>query len=255
MDHVMLAGAAANCAGAYREWAARTGHTTALWPDLSVSDMGLPTSVPIDSACLLRGLDSPGALDGAIDRADAVFQRHAGGPIEIWSAWPTADLTVRGYALFHVPGLVRPAGGDPPPLPPGLQVHTARSAADLADASRLVDAVFDCHAPQPGALITESVLGDDFQVFLGRVDGRAVATSVAFVSHGFCGVYAVATAADARGRGYGEALSWAATRYRPDLPATLQASDMGLPVYRRMGYEVFGQFSVWEGPRPARSTT
>jgi hypothetical protein len=63
-------------------------------------------------------------------------------------------------------------------------------------------------------------------------------------------VHAVATAADARVRGYGEALSWAATLFRPDLPATLQASDMGLPIYRRMGYEVFGDFTVWEGPRP-----
>ena len=60
----------------------------------------------------------------------------------------------------------------------------------------------------------------------------------------------MATAADARVRGYGEALSWAATLFRPDLPATLQASDLGLPIYRRMGYEVFGDFTVWEGPRP-----
>jgi hypothetical protein len=32
--------AAANCAGAYREWSAGTGHRTALWPDLS--DLGPP---------------------------------------------------------------------------------------------------------------------------------------------------------------------------------------------------------------------
>jgi ribosomal protein S18 acetylase RimI-like enzyme len=252
MDAV-IHGAAANCAGAYREWSARTGHRTALWPDLSVSDMGLPSSVPIDSASLLTPIDTLDALHDAIDRAEASFARTDGGPIEIWSAWPTPDLTPRGYTPNRVPGLVRVPGGDPPPLPFGLQVAPAHSPEDLADASRLVDAVFGCGAPHPAMLLTPSVLGEDFEVFIGREDGRAVATAVAFVSHGFCGVYAVATDAHARGRGYGEALSWAATLFRPDLPATLQASDMGLPIYQRMGYEVFGDFTVWEGPRPPRA--
>lgn len=253
MDDAGLRAVAANCAGAYREWARRCGHQTALWSDVSVSDMGLPTSVPIDSACLLTSFDTTGALEEAIGRAEGIFRCREGGPIEIWSAWPTPDLAPRGYERFLVPGLVRPAGGDPPPLPPGLQVAPARSAEDLVAASLLVDAAFACRAPQPSALITGSVLGEDLEVFLGRVDGRAVATSIAFVSHGFCGVYAVATAAEARSRGYGEALSWAATLFRADLPATLQASDMGLPIYRRMGYEVFGHFTVWEGPRPGRT--
>ena len=105
------------------------------------------------------------------------------------------------------------------------------------------------HPPRVHPVCTPSVIGEDFEVFLRREDGRAVATAVAFVSHGFCGVYAVATDAHARGRGYGEALRWAATLFRPDLPATLQASDMGLPIYQRMGYEVFGDFTVWEGSR------
>ena len=246
----LIGRAAANCAGAYREWSQRTGHRTAQWPDLSVSDMGLPTSVPVDSACLLTPLGTPDALHDAIDRAESHFAGSEGGPIEIWSAWASPDLTARGYTRYQVPGLVRDPGGDPPPLPLGLQVTPARSPADLADASRLVDEVFGCRAPHPDTMITHSVLGDDFEVFLGREHGHAVATAIAFVSHGFCGVYAVATAAHARGRGYGEALSWAATLFRPDLPATLQASDMGLPIYRRMGYQVVCDFTVWEGPRP-----
>lgn len=242
--------AAANCAGAYRVWSQRTGHRTALWPDLSVSDMGLPTSVPVDSACLLAPPGTPDALRDAVDRAERLFALSEGGPIEIWSAWASPDLSAHGYSRYQVPGLVRDPGGEAPPLPVGLQVAPARSAEDVAEASRLVDEVFGCRAPEPETLITQAVLGEDFEVFLGREDGRAVATAVAYVSHGFCGVYAVATAAHARGRGYGEALSWAATLFRPDLPATLQASDMGLPVYRRMGYEVLWDFTVWEGPRP-----
>ncbi|MDP9327096.1 MAG: hypothetical protein M3P10_02695, partial [Actinomycetota bacterium] len=58
--------------------------------------------------------------------------------------------------------------------------------------------------------------------------------------------YGVATLAEVRGRGYGEAVTWAATRCRPSLPATLQASDMGKSVYERMGYRNMTTFDVWE---------
>jgi hypothetical protein len=67
-----------------------------------------------------------------------------------------------------------------------------------------------------------------------------------YVGAGFVGIYGVATPPDARGRGYGEAMTWAATLCRPDLPATLQASPMGRPVYDRMGYRTVAEFLVWE---------
>jgi GNAT superfamily N-acetyltransferase len=66
------------------------------------------------------------------------------------------------------------------------------------------------------------------------------------------GIYAMATAPAARGRGYGEAITWAATLCRSDLPATLQASDMGLPVYTRMGYRTVAEFTVWDRDRQPR---
>jgi GNAT superfamily N-acetyltransferase len=89
------------------------------------------------------------------------------------------------------------------------------------------------------------VLNEDYHVWLGLVDGRAVATATASVSDGFVGVYVVATRPEARGRGYGEAVTWAATLCRPELPATLQASDMGKRVYERMGYRTVTDFTVW----------
>jgi GNAT superfamily N-acetyltransferase len=246
-----LSRAAANCAGAYREWAARLGHVTAVWPDLSVSDMGLPGAVPIDSAALLRPMRSRDELWEVLDRGESVFSARAGGPIQIWSAWPTPDLVARGYVLYHVPALVRDAGGEDPHHRPDLHIAPARSAEDWSAVGRLIDSVFECRAPAPDQLMGPAMVGDDLEVFVGRVDGRAVATATAFVSNGFCGVYAVATAPEARGRGYGEALTWAATRFRADLPAALQASPMGLPVYLRMGYRQFGEFALWVGARPA----
>jgi hypothetical protein len=73
-----------------------------------------------------------------------------------------------------------------------------------------------------------------------------VTTATAFIDDVFVGLYAVATTRAARGHGYGEAITWAATMCRPDLPATLQASELGGPVYARMGYRTLADFTVWE---------
>jgi predicted GNAT family acetyltransferase len=59
------------------------------------------------------------------------------------------------------------------------------------------------------------------------------------VTHGVAGVYWVGTTPDARGRGLAELCTRAAGNAGFDLGgriASLQASPMGEPVYRRMGY-------------------
>lgn len=44
-------------------------------------------------------------------------------------------------------------------------------------------------------------------------------------------------------------MTWPATLCRPDLPATLQASSMGRPIYERMGFRTVAAFTVWERER------
>jgi GNAT superfamily N-acetyltransferase len=242
---------AANCAGAVRVWGERCGHRTARAEGISAVDFGLARQSPMGSACLLAPARSPTELDEFVNWAELFFAGGDGGPIQLWSAWPTLDLGPRGYRSFEAPGMIRPAGGGAPPVPSELAIGPARSANELAEAGRLADAVFRCAAPDPTTLYASPMLGEDLEVLIGRLGPRVVATSMAFVSDGFCGVYAVATDPQVRGRGYGEALTWAAALFRPDLPTTLQASPMGLPIYRRMGFEEFGSFTVWFGPRPA----
>ena len=97
--------------------------------------------------------------------------------------------------------------------------------------------------------MTPALQSGTFRVWLGRADGKPASIAAASVSHRFVGVYAVATAQEFRGRGYGEALSWVATMFRPDLPANLQASSMGRPIYERMGYETMATFWCWSADR------
>jgi GNAT superfamily N-acetyltransferase len=76
--------------------------------------------------------------------------------------------------------------------------------------------------------------------FVGRVEGAPVASAMLIASGPVAGIYWVATVPEARRRGYGEALTWAAVeagRRAGCAVASLQASAMGRPVYARMGFQ------------------
>jgi hypothetical protein len=80
-----------------------------------------------------------------------------------------------------------------------------------------------------------------------------VAGALVLVSHGVAGVQYVGTVEGARGRGLGELVTRWVGNAGFDLGAriaALQASEMGEPVYRRMGYETVTRYRYWMGPPP-----
>lgn len=75
---------------------------------------------------------------------------------------------------------------------------------------------------------------------VGYVDGQPVATVRLSLAGGVAGIYSVATLADYRGRGFGAAITHDALTTGRDLGyriATLQSSEMGYAIYRRLGFE------------------
>ncbi|HET6714781.1 MAG TPA: GNAT family N-acetyltransferase [Actinomycetota bacterium] len=242
-----LAGAAANCAEAYRAWAAGVGRPWRAWDDLVLADLGLPVSLPPNHASVLTPLTDE-AVPDVVERMRAFFDGSPGGPFQVWSLWPTPGLGGFGFEPWSVPMMTRAPGGEPRPAPPELEIVEVSDDASAAEASSLLS-VFGTPAAATEGLITPALQSDTFRVWLGRAEGNPASIAAASVSHGFVGVYAVATAQEFRGRGYGEALSWVATMFRPDLPANLQASSMGRPVYERMGYETVATFWCWTAER------
>ncbi len=101
-------------------------------------------------------------------------------------------------------------------------------------------------AMYPAAILEEEAI----RAFVGLVDGAPVATSIAVRTAATVGIYSVGTAPPARGRGIGTAMTWHLLRDADPgwRLAVLQASDMGRPVYERMGFRLVRELDEFMGP-------
>jgi GNAT superfamily N-acetyltransferase len=103
-------------------------------------------------------------------------------------------------------------------------------------------------------------LGEDLPCrwYLGLLDGEPVATSSLVLCAGVAGIYHVATLPQARGRGIGEVMSLAALAAAREMGyriAILRSSEMGVNIYRRLGFREcckLGRY-VWTGEAAAYS--
>ena len=136
-------------------------------------------------------------------------------------------------------------------MPPDLRIHEIVDQPGLEVFERtLVDAypMPDLQPYKWGRFYDERVLGGGTRLWIGFVDGRPVATAAAHVAAGVNNVEMIATLDGFRGRGYGAAVTWAATTADPTLPAILIASDLGRPVYERLGYTALTRWTMWLRP-------
>jgi GNAT superfamily N-acetyltransferase len=189
---------------------------------------------------------APGDLSAALA---LVHERGVAYDVFVRATWPRALDAVAAL------GLVR--GGEMPclvaDLPiaeraqlPGLEVRqigpseiddfraVARDGFEMPDV--LVNAAF-----RPAMLEMDAL-----RAFVGYAGGRPVACSGSYLTDDIVGIYTVATVAAARGRGYGTAITAAAMEGTAARLAVLQASEMGLPVYERMGFRVVHHEAIFQ---------
>jgi ribosomal protein S18 acetylase RimI-like enzyme len=84
--------------------------------------------------------------------------------------------------------------------------------------------------------------------FLGRLDGVPVATASLLLAGGIAGIYDVSTVPEARRRGIGRMMTVAALQEARALgfeTAFLQPSEMGRPLYARLGFRVCCVCSIY----------
>jgi GNAT superfamily N-acetyltransferase len=165
-----------------------------------------------------------------------------GRPFILCSPRGGEDLSAEGMQrVGHPPFMIRPAGGQPPPWPAGATVEEVTDPEGLRAWADVVADGFSAPPVDPPI----PLLGGPHRFWLARWHGEPVACAAACTGHGVVDVEAVATLPPFRGRGLGEAVSWAATYADPRLPAVLLASDPGRPVYERMGYLPVLRATMW----------
>ena len=118
-----------------------------------------------------------------------------------------------------------------------LTSHAFELSDDIHAAMR------DCEAAIPAHVFP------DQPRFTGLIDGQPVAVSSTVMAGGLAGVYAVAVVPAFRGRGIGTAMTlhaMAEGRRRGATTAVLQATEMGKPVYEKIGFSTAFAYELFE---------
>ncbi len=240
----------ANCVEYAREGARRSGAAGELVEQDGVVLFASGSDFPVLANGAFRVVPDVAAAD-VIGRADAWFAERGRG----WSIgttdWGGADQDLieaaasRGLVtVTDQPGMVCDERLPDAAPPDGIALRVLTTEAEAADFVAMADAAYTSLGLPAGVIpdmagATPSV-GPPHLVTVGAFDGdELVSGAQVLFSHGIAGIYCVATAESARGRGLAELVTRTVTNLGFDGGAplvTLQASSMGEPIYRRMGY-------------------
>lgn len=196
-----------------------------------------PTSpVLLAGITLARGARLPSAIA-------AGTVRDSFGDLELpgWTAAPADPWMLREPApipALQVEGLVLDHAVNPDEV--WVFERTAvRGAGGEEAATRFPP--FSIHGRESGQV-------PGLRLLIGKLDGIPVATAIAARwKDGVC-ISGVTVVATARRRGIGAAMTCAALRAAPDVPATLCASALGYGVYERLGFREVGRGRDWTPP-------
>jgi ribosomal protein S18 acetylase RimI-like enzyme len=198
-------------------------------------------------------------VEAAIDETVAWY-RARGAPFMFW--WHTsfsqpADLgqrlRARGFQEFSAadPGMAVDLN-DLPPMPPAPPDFRIVRALEQRTLEHWRDAFLEAyelhHLPMAGQAWVEATLAAGpeaapWRLYVGYLDGQPVATNMLVLGGGVAGLYAVGTVPSARRLGLGAIIT-----LQPLLDAralgyrygVLFATEMGVPLYRRLGYRQVG---------------
>lgn len=143
------------------------------------------------------------------------------------------------------------------PMPPDFTIERVETAAQLETWLRALlhgyempPDLYDQFLPIEASIMLDRP-HPQREYFLGYQRGEPVAASAMQSSSGVVAPMAVAVAPEARRQGIGAAITLAPLyegRARGYRVATLQASEMGYPVYRRIGFQDVCQIALYLSP-------
>jgi GNAT superfamily N-acetyltransferase len=249
-DAVALLASEANLCTAFQDLVPTLPGETYDGPEMFRILSGLPFALwnPV-----FRPRLTPETADQQIEEVLRGFESH-GVPMNWWltrSSQPTdlaRRLERRGLAAtmsLREMSADLNAIPDSVPVPTGCRITEARTPEELWHANRVMTTCYgqtDAVAEAMAHHQQQNGFGGDHPLhhFLGYLDEKPVSTASVHLSHGIAGIYTVATLREARRQGIGGAVTLAALHLARDAGyrvASLQASEMGAPVYARLGFE------------------
>jgi len=140
---------------------------------------------------------------------------------------------------------------DREPLPEGVEIQEATDAESLRTCGDTLAEGFEFRDEVERG-VSDAVMSYGMSStrrwFLGFLNGKAVSVSLLVLHDDFAGVYCVATVPEARGKGLGFAITreplLVAKTEGYDV-AVLEASSMGFPVYKRIGFKQLCEFRTY----------
>jgi N-acetylglutamate synthase len=159
---------------------------------------------------------------------------------------PSAEPWMPGMALHPVPT----AGSVPPGA--GHEIRRVVDSRGIRDHVETAAAGFEMPVSWVESIMTDAMLDrPDIVVYVGYTGGMPVTTGLGLRTGRTIGVYNIATVEAARRRGYGAAMTM---RIVDDGAAAgcdvaiLQASDMGYPIYERLGFRTVVEYLGYVDP-------
>jgi ribosomal protein S18 acetylase RimI-like enzyme len=222
--------------------------------------------VPVNCNGAFRTDESVPAAD-ALARADAFFaRRQRGYTVKIRDTGQDADLEAASAAAGLVafgepfPEMICRAPFDDIHTPAGVEMRPVTDEPGLLDFIAVNVDAYSTYGMPPD-VFTDSfdqpanLLDDDAAALVVAYRGAApVAAALTYLSDGIASLQWVGTVAAARQSGLGRAITQEVTNTAFALGAasvTLQASEMGEPVYRKLGYQTlyrYQNYCRWEAP-------
>jgi hypothetical protein len=220
--------------------------------EMLLADGNSPT--PFGNVVALRRPLSGDEWPAAVERMHQFFAGEPGGPFIVFAAWPTPDLQPHDFGrIGHPPVMLRPAAPLEVPSIPGFSIRRVDDAAGARDWEFVMVhgyPVPELQPFEPGRFLPEHALSaPGWHHYVGYLDDAPVATGSAFLHADHVHIEFISAVMQARGRGIGYAITAAATATNPNLPALLIASDLGRPVYDRLGYLTLSRHTLWAGHR------
>jgi GNAT superfamily N-acetyltransferase len=155
--------------------------------------------------------------------------------------------------VFDYPQMICRTRFEDKPAPDGVDIRRVVDAQGVADFAGVNAQAYTVYGSPAEATASnfgrpDAFLAPHSAAFVAYFDNEPVGAAMTMLSHGIAGIYWVGTLEAARGKGIAEACTRVATNWGFDTGAPnvqLQASPMGEPIYRRMGYEDLYRFDFY----------